>query len=379
MLAFLKSLFGKSSQPDPTGFDIYKAGNQGVPNVLIFTEHVNATYYISFDIPLNEVHKRGEVNFAVASQNLVKKSKDKIWVSWNASFRPDVVIMTRYGLPFGQEILDYFKQQGVPVIYHIDDNLLEIPHSLGAEIQKVQGATQVIEQRRYLLGSCDLIYASTPYLAEHLQKLYPEQKVFFGMYAPYMAAQVGEIPKRHRTSQVFGYMGSKGHQEDLELVSPSIARLLEERDDLRFEVFGTIQMPSELLRFGDRVKSHKVNQAYSGFLTTLATLNWDIGLAPLVDEPFNLCKAPTKFVEYTAAGIPVVASNIAVYRNVMPPNGGLLVETDWYQSIKQMLDDDELRASALRSAREYCATKFSEETLQKQVLQVVNQAMGQRK
>ncbi|PHN33667.1 glycosyltransferase [Pseudomonas sp. ICMP 561] len=379
MLAFLKSLFGKSSQSDPTGFDIYKAGNTGVPNVLIFTEHVNATYYISFDIPLNEVHKRGEVNFAVASQNLLKKSKDKIWVSWQTSFRPDVVVMTRYGLPYGKEILDYFKQQGVPVIYHIDDNLLEIPHSLGAEIQKVQGATQVIEERRYLLANCDLIYASTPYLAGHLQKLYPQQEIFFGMYAPYMAAQVGEIPKHDRTNKVFGYMGSKGHQEDLELVTPSIIRLLEERDDLRFEVFGTIQMPSELLRFGDRVKSHKVNQAYSGFLTTLAHLNWDIGLAPLVDEPFNLCKAPTKFIEYTAAGIPVVASNIAVYRNVMPANGGLLVEAGWYQSIKQMLDNDELRASALQSAREYCGTKFSEGTLQKQVMQLVNQVLEQRK
>jgi glycosyltransferase involved in cell wall biosynthesis len=371
MLAFLKSLFGKTPKTDVTGFDLYKGGNAGAPNVLIFTEHVNATYYISFDIPLNEIHKRGEINFAVASQNLIKKKGDGIWIDWHSAFRPDVVIMTRYGLPYGREILDYFKQQGVPVIYHIDDNLLEIPHSLGAEIQKVQGATQVIEQRRYLLDNCDLIYASTPYLAGHLQTLYPGQKVFFGMYAPYMAAQMGEVPKAGRSHQVFGYMGSKGHQEDLELVAPSIARLLDERVDLHFEVFGTIQMPGELLRFGDRVNSHKVNQAYSGFLTTLAGLNWDVGLAPLVDEPFNLCKAPTKYVEYTAAGIPVVASNIAVYSKVIPPGGGLLVENDWYASIKQMLDDGELRRSALRNARDFCQVTFAEEALQKQVMHVV--------
>ena len=46
-------------------------GNENVPNVLIFTEHINATYYISFDIPLKELHAQKEVNFAVVSQNFV--------------------------------------------------------------------------------------------------------------------------------------------------------------------------------------------------------------------------------------------------------------------------------------------------------------------
>lgn len=374
MLGFLKSLFGGTPRSAETDFDIFKGGHEAAPNVLIFTEHVNATYFISFDIPLNELHARAEVNFAVASQNLVKKKGAGVWAQWHESFRPDVVVMTRYGLPYGKDILEYFKQRGVPVVYHIDDNLLEIPHSLGAEIQKVQGATQVIEERRHLLAHCDLIYASTPYLAGHLQKLYPTQKVFFGMYAPYMGARIEKAVFPVRESQVFGYMGSKGHQEDLQLVVPAITQLMEERPNLEFEVFGTIQMPGELLRFGDRVRSHKVNQAYSGFLSTLAALNWDVGLAPLVDEPFNLCKAPTKFVEYTAAGIPVVASDIAVYGKVIPDGGGLLVKDDWHRSIARMLDSQQARTSSLEIAKNYCETHFSEAVLQRQIQQVLAQA-----
>ncbi|MBV4539622.1 glycosyltransferase family protein [Pseudomonas vlassakiae] len=375
MIAFLKSLI-KRAPVDRTGdFDICHSGNVNKPNVLIFTEHVNATYFISFDIPLKEIHRRGEINFAVASQKLVKSKGIGGLQAWNTSFRPDVVIMTRYGLPHGRQILDYFKQQGTPVIYHIDDNLLEIPHSLGAEIQKVQGAKEVIEERHYLLERCDLIYASTPYLANHLQRLFPVQCVFHGMYAPYMAAHIGEITKPQRDYQIVGYMGSKGHQEDLELATPSIARLLEERPNLHFEVFGTIQMPSDLLRFGERVKSHKVNQAYSGFLATLASLNWDIGLAPLVNESFNLCKAPTKFIEYTAASIPVVASDITVYSRVIPEGGGVLVKDSWYASIARLLDAPELRASNLKTARDFCQIHFSENTLQQQVKQVLSKVM----
>ncbi|MFV3382749.1 glycosyltransferase family 4 protein [Pseudomonas sp. NY15354] len=375
MIAFLKFLIKKAPTDRDSTFDLHHAGSEGAPNVLIFTEHVNATYFISFDIPLKEMHRRGEVNFAVASQKLVKSNGTGALQAWNATFRPDVVVMTRYGLPHGRQILDYFKQQGVPVIYHIDDNLLEIPHSLGAEIQKVQGAREVIEERHYLLEKCDLIYASTPYLANHLQGLFPKQRVFHGMYAPYMAERVGEITKPQRDYPVIGYMGSKGHQEDLDLATPAIARLLDERPELHFEVFGTIQMPGELLRFGDRVKSHKVNQAYSGFLTTLASLGWDVGLAPLVNESFNLCKAPTKFIEYTAAGIPVVASDIAVYSRVIPEGGGMLVHDNWYAAIGRLLDGPELRASNLKTARAFCQNQFSENALQQQVKHVLAKVM----
>lgn len=371
MIGLLKSLMNKAPADLSNEFDVYHAGNARAPKVLIFTEHVNATYFISFDIPLKEIHRRGEVNFAVASQKLMKSKGPEALQSWHSSFRPDVVIMTRYGLPHGRAILDFFKKQGVPVIYHIDDNLLEIPHSLGAEIQKVQGAQEVIDERHYLLGKCDLIYASTPYLASHLLGLFPKQRVFHGMYAPYMAAHIADATKPQRDYQVVGYMGSKGHQEDLDLAVTAIARLLEERPSLRFEVFGTIQMPGDLHRFGDRVKSHRVNQAYSGFLATLASLNWDVGLAPLVNESFNLCKAPTKFIEYAAASIPVVASDIAVYSRVIPEGGGTLVKDDWHTSITRLLDSAELRASTLETARAFCQAHFSEEALQQQVKQVL--------
>ncbi|MFY1666479.1 glycosyltransferase family protein [Pseudomonas sp. Pseu.R1] len=374
MFAFLKSLIKKAPADSTADFDVYKAGNAGAQNVLIFTEHVNATYFISFDIPLRKIHQQGEVNFAVVSQNLLKQKGTAAIPQWKASFRPDVVVMTRYGLPHGRQILNYFKQEGIPVIYHIDDNLLEIPHSLGAEIQRVQGAGEVIEERRYLLENCNLIYASTPHLANYLQDVFPGQRVFHGMYAPYMAAHISESSPPTRDYQVVGYMGSKGHQEDLELVTSSIVSLLEERPNLHFEVFGTIQMPNELQRFGDRVKSHKVNQAYSGFLSTLAALNWDVGLAPLVNESFNLCKAPTKFIEYTAANIPVIASNIPVYSNVIPEGGGMIVTTDWHSTIARLLDAPAMRASTLQTARDFCQSQFSENRLQQQVKQVLAEA-----
>lgn len=366
MIAFLKSLFKPRVTQTSNDFDVCVDGNPAGRNILIFTENVNATYFISFDIPLREMHRRGEVNFAVVSQNLVARKGEGCWKQWNGAFKPQLVIITRYGQPFGAQIVDYFKAQKIPVVYHIDDNLLEIPHSLGAEIQKRQGAQDVIEARRYQLAQCDLIYASTPHLAGLLGNLYPHQNIYHGMYAPFMGERV-TVSRQTREYQTVGYMGSKGHQEDLDLVVPALERLLDERPDLHFEVFGTIQMPKSLERFGDRIKSHKVNKAYAEFLSVLAALNWDVGLAPLVNEDFNLCKAPTKFIEYTAAGIPVMASNIPVYSNVIPQGGGVLVDNDWFEALSHYLDSPALRQQMVETAQVHCASNFSIKRLEQQL------------
>jgi len=360
-------------------FEIYLDGNPGGLNVLIFTEYINATYYISFDIPLRRLHAKGEVNLAVVSQQFVAGKGVGCWEQWLQLFQPDVVVMTRYGHEYGIGILEYFKSQNVPVIYHIDDDLLNIPDTLGSEIRKRQGADGVIETRRYLMQRADIIYASTSYLSSLLQKRFPKQDIVHGIYAPYMGEEIEVADDDGFQPQIIGYMGSKGHQKDLELVVPALERLLDERSGLRFEVFGTIRMPEQLEKFGRRIISRSVQKSYLEFLKTLSCLSWTVGIAPLADEPFNRCKAPTKFVEYTACGIPTVASNLPVYSEAIPRDGGKLVADDWYSSITMFLDVHKMRRLSLSISRKYCATNFSVSILEKQLKDIFSKSKGLKK
>jgi glycosyltransferase involved in cell wall biosynthesis len=91
-----------------------------------------------------------------------------------------------------------------------------------------------------------------------------------------------------------------------------------------------------------------------------------------VDEKFNLCKAPTKFVEYTAAGIPVIASDIQVYSPFAMPGCAVLVQDEWYDAIDALLKDSGLRASMVKNAHEYCVSNFSEKRLQDQLVTLIN-------
>jgi len=370
MRRLLGRLLGRRA-PGTGDFEVLLDGNQGAPNVLVLTEYINATYFISFDIPLRPLHAQGQINLAVASQKHVVAQGDACWERWADSFRPDVVILTRYGDPTGRAILDFFRRRGVPVVYHIDDDLLEVPDSLGAEIRKRQRAGSVVETRRYLFAHCDLIYASTEHLASVLEQRFPGQKVFHGMYAPYLGDVLPPAGPAVAGRAVIGYMGSKGHQQDLEMVVPTLERLLDERPGLEFEVFGTIKLPGRLERFGHRARSHVVQKSYTEFLGRLTELHWSVGLAPLEDAPFNRCKAPTKFIEYTACGIPVVASQVPLYQDAMPENGGRLVVQDWYTPIVEFLDDPHKAGNAVATARRHCASLYSVQRLQTQLLHVL--------
>lgn len=368
MKALLRRLMGRAG--DASGPAMAADEPQVGRRLMVFTEHFNATYAISFDIPLRELHARGEASFRAYDQKAVAEGGAGCWRAWLDSFRPQVVFLTRYGQADGIEMLRDCHSRGIPVVYHIDDNLLDLPPSLGAEILKRQGAAA--EARRAMLQQCDLIYASTPVLAQVLHARFPGKPLFQGIYAAAFEAQVPPTPEG--APQTIGYMGSKGHKEDLTLAVPALVSLMEARPQLRFETFGTIEMPQELRRFGDRVRHHTVQKAYREFLQTLSGLNWSIGLAPLVDEPFNQCKAPTKFIEYTGCGIPVVASNVNVYRDAIPAGCGLLVKEDWQAAIGSLLDDADARSALTQAAREHCQQVFAPTILQAQLLTVVDRA-----
>jgi glycosyltransferase involved in cell wall biosynthesis len=368
--SFLRRLLGRAAEMSITcmAADTPSVGRR----LMVFTEHFNATYYISFDIPLRELHAQGEVSFRAYDQQAVAEGGAGCWRQWLDRFQPEVVFLTRYGQADGVDIIQDCCARGIPVVYHIDDNLLDLPPSLGAEIVKRQGAAA--QARRLMLQQCHLIYASTPVLAEVLKARFPGKPLFHGMYAAAFEVHLPSNPAVPAAPLTIGYMGSKGHKEDLAQVVPALVALMEERPQLRFETFGTIELPQELRRFGDRVRHHTVQKAYRDFLQTLAELNWSIGLAPLVDEPFNQCKAPTKFIEYACCGIPVVASDVNVYRSAIPEHAGVLVRDDWRLPLTSLLDEPARRLALREAARAHCKREFSARRLQNQLLQVVERA-----
>ena len=87
---------------------------------------------------------------------------------------------------------------------------------------------------------------------------------------------------------------------------------------------------------------------------------WHIGLAPLLDTPFNLCKSPIKAMDYAALGLVVLASDTPVYRGSIAdgPAGQLVPNSPaaWYAALNWLLRNrDERRTIATRSRDAFLA------------------------
>ena len=160
------------------------------------------------------------------------------------------------------------------------------------------------------------------------------------------------------------------------MVMPAVCAVMDEMPSLNFEVFGTIKMPGELERFGRRVRHLAPVSDYADFIPHLRSLGWWVGLAPLEDNPFNRCKADTKWVEYSLAGMAVVASDLPVYKRACTNGTGLLCRStdDWRDAIASFIYRPDFRCQTIAAAQAKLIAEYSHATLRRQVLDVFAQA-----
>lgn len=91
----------------------------------------------------------------------------------------------------------------------------------------------------------------------------------------------------------------------------------------------------------------------------------DIGLAPVLDDPYTRSKAGYKLLQYAAAGTPVVASPVGVNREILSALGMPMPQDsgEWTDAILEMLARPvESRAELGRRAREVVERRYSFES-----------------
>jgi glycosyltransferase involved in cell wall biosynthesis len=337
--------------------------------ILLIADVIGATQQISFLQPLQHLIAAGDIQIVFKNQSDLKRNMLSA-----DDMRADIIILSR----LSRDVRNRFrsvKHGKTPLIFHIDDDLFGVPESLGQEKFSRYGTSTRLDALRGNVELADLVYASTIVLKDTLlSRGITTPIVAGGIYCTVDPATTAQsLPS---LTPVIGYMGSKGHVGDLAMVVPAIERLMDEMPELRFETYGTIAPPEALARFGDRVGHHPPTTNYVGFVSTLCSLGWWIGLAPLEDTPFNRCKADTKWVEYSHAGIPTIASDLPVYGRACADGAGLLVENGehWYHAITTLLDDAELRGRLVERAQAKLVSVYNHAALERQLLGVFERA-----
>lgn len=264
-------------------------------------------------------------------------------------FNPTHVIGCRYWGNRTSEIMATLRKRDVPVITFLDDDLLNVPLEAG---QNVAAYFENPERRSALttwIEDADLLLVSTPILATSLKTRRKRRPLeTCNIYRSVTEDELALIPMIENDQDCIGYMGSQSHADDLETWVPALVTLMHDRPGLRFETFGTIPMPTALKAFGNRVFARGKAQTYSEFIHTLRMTGWSLGLAPLTQSTFNANKADTKWVEYTLAGIPTIASPGPVYDGAISQNACVPANpADAAQVIAEVLDDPKARNKLL--------------------------------
>ncbi|GAB4578743.1 MAG: glycosyltransferase family 4 protein [Anaerolineales bacterium] len=89
---------------------------------------------------------------------------------------------------------------------------------------------------------------------------------------------------------------------------------------------------------------------------------FDVGIMPLPDEPFERGKCGYKLIQYMACGLPVVASPVGVNQTIVEPQvNGFLASTheEWVQALAHLLNHPELRTQMGAAGRKKVETEYS--------------------
>jgi len=351
--------------------------------LLVANAHL-PTVQVCLEYPLQSPIRRGEVVTELLTETRLGQVSRRIagegmenWISQALDhFAPDVVIFSRYSGPFSSEIVRWARSRSVPVIYHIDDDLLGVPRDLGDRKFAYHNAPERLSTVRSLLQASDLVYTSTEVLRQRLLSYYP------GLHA--VAGQInacGQVRKRPRggAARIVGYVASADHFHNLEMVLPAIAEVLDQNPSLCFELFGSIPIPQALLRFGSRVRQIPPVANYEHFLEALCERDWDIGICPLVPTDFNRAKSNNKWVEYTSAGIAVVASAGMVYDGCCSGGCGELAADldEWRAALERLVVHDGERIAMVERAQRHLESDYGIAAHHEQIMGILRLAIRQ--
>lgn len=257
----------------------------------------------------------------------------------------DAFIAQRPVGPLGMRTWDALE--GVTArVYETDDDLFAadpsaLPHLTDPRVK---------DSIRYMMERSEMVTVSTPYLAELVQRHNRNVRVLPNC----VNADLLDLARRRgREGRVtVGWAGGQSHLPDWAHAADWIRPVLQ--------------------RHAESVDFHFVGADYSPLLhwpclwtgwtddiwDYYRAVNFDIGVAPLSPIPFNRSKSHLKALEYAALGVPVVATDMEPYRDLVVDGvTGYLVSTpeQWDKRLTELINDEAAREEMGAAARKRAA------------------------
>ena len=264
--------------------------------------------------------------------------KDNIHFGW------DIIVFKLIMLRSVADILEGPQRPNQKIVVDVDD--------FYEGLQPTNLAWQNTDPEKYpdsnrehywrIIDAADAIITSTQFLYDFYTKEKGKKNVF-------LIRNGIDIDRYHKKQDHSRFMPTVGwvgaipwRSGDLETLQPFFGEFMK-KNRLEFHHSGHIkELPytaGDLLGLQSETKfTHEPRKILSQYPQMFRKI--DIGLVPLSNIPFNHAKSTIKGLEYTAAGIPFIASYSPEYENLAKDGVGRMArnEEEWLGHLSELLD-----------------------------------------
>lgn len=224
---------------------------------------------------------------------------------------------------------------------------------------------------RYLTKRADLVIAGNRILSEYASQINKNVAIIPS------SVKTRDIPlKNHGETQkkvIIGWIGGKGNLHHLKMLSPVLQKLTQDcQIQLHIVCNDTIRIPGVEIRYipwGLETEGEEVAL-------------FDIGVMPLPRNKWTEGKCGFKALQYMAAAVPPVLSDVGVNRDIVEhgKEGFVVASLDgFYEAIKVLIDNKDLRSEIGWNARRKAENFFSVEVVGKKLAGVLKSLRFQKK
>jgi glycosyltransferase involved in cell wall biosynthesis len=250
----------------------------------------------------------------------------------------------------------YQQERGKKIVSDWDDFIYSNESSPHKKIQEI---TDFPEVSKVVLKISDMVTVTTDYL----KNKYSEYNKNIEVLDNFMDMDRWDKPKKENKSKKIkiGWAGSLTHYEDLAMIAKPLKKVMREFPSVQLVIVGDT-------RFKEMFKGYNVETMFGVpfeyWPDKLNGLQWDIGIAPLVDNEFNRCKSNIKWQEYSIAKIPGIYSPIVYEKTsshvIFDGKIGMTAnsEKEWYMCLRNYIVCKNLRKDVASRAYSFARMEY---------------------
>jgi len=282
---------------------------------------------------------------------------------------PDIVVMQKFMSPEGFAFHETCKEFW-PVLTEVDDDFINVPCWNPAFSPQANAHYMAAMQ----LESTHALICSTPYLLDLFSKMYDKRGHVIpnGIDVEYW----DNLPNPAKHSGInIGWVGAASHREDLKILVDVIPEVNKRYSDIQWLFMSGGGIPDEIVEHPN-VRFIREWWPANEYARAVKLKGFDIGLAPLLDHPFNKAKSNLRWLEYSAMGIPTVASEIGHFNETIrhTETGFVCSNTEeWIEHISQLVERECSRKDIGKAAKEDISKNWNLKDISKRYADILSQ------